>query len=93
MADNRIGNEGTKAISEVLKKNTTLTSLNVFCNGKRKTNEKERARDNGYVVDNEIGDEGAKSMSEMLKTNTTLKTLNMQCKVLKVQRNLKRSDE
>ena len=93
MTGNNIKDEGTKAKSEVLKKNTTLTSLNVFCNGKRKTNEKERVRDNGYMVDNEIGDEGAKSMSEMLKTNTTLKTLNMQCKVLKVQRNLKRSDE
>ena len=56
MTGNNIKDEGTKAISEVLKKNTTLTSLNVFCNGKRKTNEKERVRDNGYMVDNEIGD-------------------------------------
>ena len=78
-------------VIEALKMNTTITDLNLESEEEEKK-EKEKER-NEWMTDSGIGDEGVKSMSEMLKTNTTLKTLNMQCKVLKVQRNLKRSDE
>ena len=35
MAGNGIGNEGTKALSETLKANTTLKYLNLQCQGSR----------------------------------------------------------
>ena len=36
MTDNMIGDEGAKALSEMLKVNTTLTSLNLGCEEERK---------------------------------------------------------
>ena len=36
MTDNRIGDEGAKTMSEMLKVNTTLTELNLECEEERK---------------------------------------------------------
>ena len=36
MTDNRIGDEGAKALSEMLKLNTTLKFLNLSCEEERK---------------------------------------------------------
>ena len=42
MTGNRIRDEGAKAISEILKVNTTLTTLNLYC--EKKTEEKEKEK-------------------------------------------------
>ena len=43
MTDNGIGNEGAKSLSEVLKTNTTLTSLGLGCEEEeKKRKEKKR---------------------------------------------------
>ena len=75
MTDNKIGDEGAKAMSEMMKVNTTLTSLNLCGEGRgvKKTRKKRKS----CLTGNGIGDEGAKSMSEMLKMNSTLKLLNL----------------
>ena len=45
MTDNGIGDEGAKAMSETLKVNTTLTTLNLWSEEERKEKEeKERER-------------------------------------------------
>ena len=77
MAVNEIGDEGTKAVSEILKKNTTLISLDLACEGKRKGNEKWEML--LFLAGTKIEDEGAKSLSEMIKVNTTLTSLNLLC--------------
>ena len=65
-------------MSEMLKTNTTLTSLNLWSEEEgRKRMRKER--NDGQLIANEIGDEGAKSMSEMLKPNNTLTSLILGC--------------
>ena len=47
MTDNGIRDEGTKAISEMLRVNTTLTSLNLRCEEERKrTGEKRKEKKN-----------------------------------------------
>ena len=81
-AGNGIGKEGAIALSETLKTNTTLQSLQLFC-------EQEERDENEWVADianskhqqavNEIGAEGARALSEALKTNTTLQSLNLYC--------------
>ena len=40
MTGNKIGDEGTKAISEMMKENTTLTSLDLESEGKEKAKSK-----------------------------------------------------
>ena len=42
MTDNPIGAEGTKSMGEMLKVNTTLTELDLSCEGGIKENRKER---------------------------------------------------
>ena len=79
-AGNEIGAEGARALSEALKTNTTLQSLNLGC-------EQEESEEDGWIADiannqhqqagNEIGDEGARALSDALKTNTTLHELNL----------------
>ena len=41
MTDNQIGDEGAKAVSEMMKANTTLTSLDLSSEEERKWKEKE----------------------------------------------------
>ena len=79
-ADNRIGNKGTKSLSEALKTNTTLQSLNLGC-------EQEESVQDGWIGDitnnqhqqagNWIGAGGARALSEALKTNTSLVSLSI----------------
>ena len=77
MTDNEIGKRGVKALSEALKVNTTLTSLDMSCGEERKK-EKQKRMMNERRADDGIGDEGAKSMSEMLKVNNVLTSLNLE---------------
>ena len=75
-----IGAEGARAVSEALKTNTTLQSLNLIC-------EKEESKDEGIGrigniannkhqhAGNKIGSEGAGALSEALKANTSLVSL------------------
>ena len=74
MTDCNIGAEDAKALCEVLKVNTTLTSLHLYCESEKLETEREK---NEWMTDNKIGVEGAKAMSEMLKMNTTMTSLDM----------------
>ena len=67
--------DDVKTISEMLKTNSTLTTLNLISEDNR-INEEEWLKQN-EKTDNKIGDEGAKAMSEMVKVNTTLRSLNL----------------
>ena len=42
MTGNQIGEEGAKAMSEMLKVNTTLTELDLHCDEERKEREREK---------------------------------------------------
>ena len=44
MTDNEIGDEGAKAMSEMLKVNTTLTSLNLGSEEERKDREEKKEK-------------------------------------------------
>ena len=77
--ENNIGNEGTTALSEALKHNTTLKSLGLGSQQKdiRKCtcNCSNKLDNLMTVTGNHVGLEGVKSLSEMLKENKTLRTL------------------
>ena len=45
MTDNGIGDEGAKAMSEMMKVNNTLTELNLGCEEKRKERRERRKND------------------------------------------------
>ena len=82
--DNNIGAEGARLMSEALKTNTTLTTLNLSCEqGKTKRQCEwhddvvQMQHNTTQQTGNRIGAEGAGLMSEALKTNTTLTTLNL----------------
>ena len=75
MAVNGIGNEGAKVISEMLKVNKTLASLNLARGEESKEEQKEKEEDR--MTDNEIRADGAKTMSEGLKVNSTLTSINL----------------
>ena len=45
MTDNEIGVEGAKSLSEILKVNTTLTTLNLRSEEERKEKEKRKKKD------------------------------------------------
>ena len=80
---NQIGDEGAQAISESLKINTSLTTLNLGSD-KKIRNEKDRRNEKKWIG-NEIGYEGAKAISESLKINTTLTELNLRCDEKKME--------
>ena len=44
MTGNEIGDEGAKALSEMLKVNTTLTELNLRCEEEKKMKEKKKEK-------------------------------------------------
>ena len=77
MAVNDIGVEGVKSVSEILKTNTALTSLDLGCNEER--TRKRRERNDERLTGFYFGVEGAKSVSKMLMTNTALTSLNLEC--------------
>ena len=78
MTDNQMRDEGVKSLSEILKVNTSVTSLSLSSEWKKKRNTKRM--DWRQVLwflfsDNGIGNEGAKALGETLKTHTILETL------------------
>lgn len=76
MTAHEIRDDGAKALSEQLKKNTTLKKLNLYCEEERNGKEKKK-KDNEWMIGGFIGAEGQKAMGEMLKVNTTLTELNL----------------
>ena len=77
-AGNYIGDGGARALSEALKTNTTLQSLNIGCEQEEsEEDELETLPTTNKSSDNGIGDEGARALSDALKTNTTLTALNL----------------
>ena len=75
-----MGYEGAKALSESLKINTSLTTLDLEGDEKIRNEKREkRTKRNDKWIDNKIGSEGAKSLSESLKINTSLTTMNLSC--------------
>lgn len=79
LSDNDIGEEGTKVVSGALKKNTTLTSLNLESeeNDESRQNSHDSKNNLNHLKDNHIRTHGAKALSEALKINTTLTILNL----------------
>ena len=77
-----IGDEGASALSEALKNNAALTTLDL-------AGEQEESEEDGWIANiannkhqqagNKIGDEGARALSEALKTNTALQSLELGC--------------
>ena len=51
MTDNRIGEEGAKAMSEMMKVNSTLTTLNLGCEEERKERRERKERMNDRELD------------------------------------------
>lgn len=81
--DNRIGADGTNALSLSLEYNTSLKTLcleslhmqkRVFLNKRNK-----KANDNDGWTENKIGDGGALSLTEAMRHNLQLKTLSFGC--------------
>ena len=66
-----------RIISEVLERNTVLTSLNL--NGEEVTTTKQTKKNKGTQTGNNFGDEGAKMISEVMKRNSTISELEMSC--------------
>ena len=81
--DNKIGERGSTSLSEALKSNTTLTTLNLSGEDKRKKTHKRHPSTihSSFLItltDNgKFGDSGAVPLSEALKSNTTLTKLDL----------------
>ena len=74
-----MGYEGACALSEVLKVNTTLITLDLTCEQQQQDREQSTPTKTFDETDNEIGTEGACALSEALKINTTLTALDLGC--------------
>ena len=71
--DNKIGDKGGKAIAEALKKNTSLTKLDL-----RLTQQQQHFPfPHSQITENKIGADGGKAIGEGLKTNTSLTKLDL----------------
>src|SRR5438874_1794242 len=92
---NQIGDEGTRALAESLKENTSLTTLNLHCKLDRVDCYLQLRRGMQLMAytylnvaysfpANQIGVEGARALAESLKENTSLTTLNLACKLDRV---------
>ena len=76
-----IGDEGASALSEALKNNAALTTLDLTS--------VQKSEKDGWIANiannkhkqtgSNIGPEGARALSEALKTNTTLQSLELGC--------------
>ena len=78
--DNMLQETGASALSESIKKNTTLQKLYLNCLSLFERNKKHGARDKKVVLYssvNGIGESGATSLSDALKVNTTLTALHL----------------
>ena len=83
---NDIGDEGARGLSDALKVNTTLTTLNLECEQEwwslsgldvMDSNNEAHNLLNKHKAGNRIGDEGAGALSDALKVNRALATLNL----------------
>ena len=75
-----IHDDGVHALSEALKGNSTLETLNLKCEHEKQDVQNQKATQTTTTkAVNQIFDEGACSMSEALKVNTTLASLNLKC--------------
>ena len=75
---NHIGVEGARALSQVLRNNTTLKKL--YLGGeKEETMEKRKEKEwnDGWMTANEIREEGTRALSEVVKENTTMTFLDL----------------
>ena len=85
---NSMGNKGVISLSEALKVNTTLTSLEIYNHSSKIQNGVEKLKDtvlseygtDGWSSRDGIEAEGTKVLCEMLKVNTTLKSLKLEGK-------------
>ena len=74
-SENSFGGEGTQALSEALKANTTLASLGL---SRQQQQHDQRRKSHMFdKADNRINGEGLQALSEALKVNTTLTCLNL----------------
>ena len=79
-AGNEIGDEGTRALSEALKTNTTLQSLNL-------RRDQEESEEDEWIADiannqhqqagNEICEEGVRALNDAMEINTSLTSLHL----------------
>ena len=77
-AGNEVGNEGTRALSEALKLNTTLDTLNLAgAQLQQRKAQTKRGRITNHGTENQIDWEGAKELSKALKANTALVILEL----------------
>ena len=78
--ENKIGDTGATSLSETLKSNTTLTSLSLDGEDKRR-HKRHPSTSHSFPFlfssTGNIGDTGATSLSETLKSNTTLTRLSL----------------
>ena len=93
IAGNNIGIEGAQSIGEILKTNTSLTSLDLEGETTEKTREKEKRHKHDQIKSphttikvNDIGVEGAQSIVEALKTNASLTSLNIRGEIIEKTR-------
>ena len=82
IAENHIGDEGMKYLSQALSRNTTLTFLNLRSKHKIKDQQKQFINNQLMfhcikTTGNRIGDAGAESLGESLKKNVSLTQLDL----------------
>ena len=79
-ADNKIGDEGARGLSEGLKTNTTLTAQDLRSEQRGTECTRDYNKHDGTwcdCADNEIAGEGARGLGDALKANTTLTELDL----------------
>ena len=75
---NEVCDEGARALSEALKVNTTLQTLNLSCVQQQQQHDSTMTQQQQrHKTGNGIGVEGSRALSEALKVNTTLQALNL----------------
>ena len=78
---NEIGDKGIEMITEALKTNTNLTSINLSSWAEYQRQQMKKIKIL-HGIGTKIGNEGAKMIGEMLKINTSLLSLNMKSNML-----------
>lgn len=80
---NKIGLDGTYRMGEVLKVNTTLTSLDLSCEQTNNNKSpKKKPRDHEPQTGNQICDDAADALRLQLRENKTLRRLDLSCEYL-----------
>ena len=78
---NIIGNSGAAALSNSLRRNTSLTELQLASSQHQTPSTTDHTVDNTqeHTADNVIGDCGATALGQALQDNTTLTVLDLSC--------------